>query len=640
MRLIGGVLTRWPWILACALLFAAGGALVGMKLTKASFALTVSLIKRRVPQTVQTSESGKAFRPVDLNDATLLATLLATEPLDLALKKARNGIDPGRIRKMVEAAQSEGTDIFFITYHSPISPQDAVDFTTIWADEINNYTQRLQQTEAHEVRLILQKEVADLEKQLVNTNQEILNFSKQKDYLGGEAQVSAELAKLSQIEIQLESTRTALAAKEEQMKLLTEQIEKQGPLEAQLRAAKDELAILRATYTDVNPLVQTKLETIDYLNEQIKLLSEKEKTEDDLDSYTGTPLGNQLYFSIIQLRNDVYATKNQIQSFEKLYAATAARIGEFPAIVSAYDEMQKRRNSIAQSLTIMNNRLKEAEIFASGAPGYWQVFQAADPRRIVPSSMVAKPAMLGIAAGVMGAGLAVILTILLSHRTRRRSVLECCAAAQAPLVVCVPDTADENARLAIEHFWITHLGPRLGSYRRILFWTAAVKPEEERDFWTMLAAAAHADTGRTIQVQDLSPDALWSEARRPDVLEWFSHIPSQQPAPADFPFPPLAQNVLKTSPLPNANNEPVAATLLRAGSLPQGEAREMLARVDYWLTLVAGQKEALQTAVRNRPLTAAYLQPSDGTIAWIERPTGFIRRGADSISLFLAKRFS
>jgi hypothetical protein len=218
-------------------------------------------------------------------------------------------------------------------------------------------------------------------------------------------------------------------------------------------------------------------------------------------------------------------------------------------------------------------------------------------------------------------------------------VLECCSAAQAPLIASVPDAADQEAQLTIEHFWITHLAPRLGSHRRILFWTAPLEPEQERQFWTMLAIAAQGDTGRSIQIHDLSPDALWSEARRPESLEWYSHV-STPAVPADYPFPPLAQNVLKTSPFPNVNNEPVAATLLRAGALPSGESREMLSKVDYWLSVVAGQKGSLKIAVQYRPITEADLAPCDGTIAWVERPTGFIRQAAESVSKFLAKRFS
>jgi uncharacterized protein involved in exopolysaccharide biosynthesis len=383
VRLIAGVLTRWPWIAIGMLVFGTLGTIVGIQITKQSFAISVSLIKRRVPQTVQASETGQAFRPVDLNDATLLATLLASEPLDLASKRAANGIDSGRARTLTEASQLEGTDIFYITYHSPLSEDDAVRFSGIWAEEINAYTKRLQQTEAREVRAILEKEVVELEKQIEATSLEILEFSKDNGFLGGDSQVAAVLGKLSQIELELEAARTSVDAKKQQLETLTEQISHQSPIELQIKTAREELANLRSTYTDENPLVQTKLQSMEYLEGQIAKLKEAGKAE--LDAYTGTPLGNQLYLTIIGLRNELLEAESRIGSLEKLRQSTAARLTEFPAIISGYEALQKERDANIEGLSLMKNRLKEAEIFASGAPGYWQVFQAPDPRSIVPS---------------------------------------------------------------------------------------------------------------------------------------------------------------------------------------------------------------------------------------------------------------
>jgi len=615
VRLLAGVLSRWPWIAIGTIIVGTLGTILGIQITHPSYTLSVALIKRRVPQTVQTSQTGQAYRPVDLNDATLLATLLASEPLDLALKRAKNGLDPNLVRSYVEAKQLEGTDIFYITYRSILSPEDAVSFTTIWAEQINSYTQHLQQSEAHEVRLILQKEVADLEQQLAANNLAILNFSKDKDYLGGEAQVSAALGKLSLIELQLETARTSVTAKAAQIKNYLEQIQRQSPVDMQLKTAKDELANLRATYTDANPLVQTKLQSIDYLNEQITKFTAKGQLEPD--AYTGTALGNQLYLSILELNNGLLDAGTQVAALEKLYQKTTDRLAEFPAIVNAYATLKKKGDSITEGLTLMSNRLKEAEIFASGAPGYWQVFQAPDPRNIVPSSLIKKPAIVGLASGILGAVLSTLLSLLLSQRTTRRSVIECCLATRAPLITYIPSTYEKDARNAIDQFWITHLVPRLPATEYILFWTPALNPADERRFWAMLAAAAYQDTGKALRIFDLSPDALWSDDLLPESLEWRT-LPSATP-----PSSPTH-----------------AATVLRAADLPHGDARELFARADYWMAVVAGHRNSLRRTTKFKALSDAYLTPCNGTIAWTERPVGHLRATADVLSRFLAKKFS
>ncbi len=581
-------------------------------MTRQSFALSSSLIKRRVPQTVQASETGQAFRPVDLNDATLLATLLAGEPLDMAAKRADNGLDSGTLKRFTEASQLEGTDIFYITYHSPISPDDALKFSEIWAEEINAYTKRLQQTEARDVRAILEKEVAAIEKKIETTNRQILTFSRDEDFLGGESQVTAVLGKLSQIELELEEARTSSTAKKQQLETLTEQISHQSPIELQIKSANEELANLRSTYTDENPLVQAKLQSIEYLNTQITKLKEGGKAE--LDAYTGTPLGNQLYLTIIGLRNELLETNSRIVSLDKLRLSTAERLAEFPAIISGYEALQKKRDADIEGLSLMSNRLKEAEIFASGAPGYWQIFQAPDPRAIIPSSLVKKPAIFGVAGAMGGAGLAVLLTLFLTHRTSRRSILECCSATRAPLICHLPTTLEEDARAAIAHFWITHLAPRLDQSKPVLFWTAALDPDDERRLWSVLSDTASKDTGKPMQILDLTPDPLWTDGVPLESLAWLS---------------PQSDKSGSASPV-----------ILRAASLPQHETRAMLSQVDHWIAVVAGQKQSLQRAVELRQLTDAYLPTCGGTIAWTERPQGRIREAADSISCFLAKRFS
>ena len=596
------------------------GTMAGVRLTQPSFAISASLIKRRVPQTVRTSETGQAYRPVDLNDATLLATLLASEPLDLAATRANNKLDGGAARAYTEAKQLEGTDIFYITYHSPFSAEDAITFTSIWAEEINAYTQRLQQTEAHAVRAILQAEVSDLGKQIDETNQEILNFSKEKNYLGGDSQVAAALGQLSQIDMQLEAARTSAASKEQQLKNFNEQIQRQSPIELQLKTAKEELANLRASYTDANPLVQTKLQSIEYLNGQIEKLGNN-KGSNELEAYTGTPLGNQLYLSIIGLRNEYVAATSQIKSFEEAHRIAADRLKEFPGIISNYNALQDKRKTITEGLSLMSNRLKEAEIFASGAPGYWQVFQAPDPRRITPSSMLKKPALLGVLGGVLGAVLATMVTLLLTHRSSRRSVLECCAAAQAPLIANISNSREAEAQESIEQFWLTYLARRLRNSFHLMLWTQAIEPADERSLWIMLAEAAWKDTGKPIRVLDLTPDPLWNDHQRPASLDWFAC-----PQSVAYPVQLSTRNY--------------TATLVRAASFPNGDARDLLPQIDHWISVVSGNKESLKRLHKLRSTTEAYLPPCNGTVALTEYPRGAIRQAAELLSDFLAKRFS
>ncbi len=608
MRLLAGILHRWPWILVCSIIFGILGALAGKAITRQTFSLSISLIKLRVPQTVKTSEVGQAFRPADLNDATLLATLLASEPIDKAFTLAANGVSTDQAASRVEASQQENTDIFYITYHSPISAEDAVRVSGIWADEIRDYTRRLQQSEARGVLSILNKEVASLDQRIEEMNNEILGFAKARNYIGGESQVAAVLGKLTQIELGLEDARSREISLREELGELTRKIRSHSPLNLRLREARDALAELRSTYTDENPLVQIKLESIAYLEEQIALLDKEAETS--LESFTGSPLGNQLYLDMIAVRSRLSQATTQISRLQKQQETETERLAEFPAIMTRYEALRSKRDSFNAELTLMSNRLKEAEIFASGSPGYWQIFQAPDPRNVIASSLIQKPLLLGVAGAFAGSAFAVLLCLLRTQRSVRRSALECCAATGASLSAVLPSQNQLSSEFS--SLWITQLSPQT-THRQspVLLWTAGLDAADERLFWEHLSAAIMQDTGAPMDVFDLGHDDLWASSALPETLRW------RRSEPTDVP-----------------------SLFLRCNSLPNASGRDNLSSIHHWYAVIKGEKSSLQKFAKVHHLIRACLEPCTGTIVINTPAKGWLRTFADQISLFLTKKFS
>ncbi|BCU79561.1 hypothetical protein [Luteolibacter sp. LG18] len=604
VRLLAGALAGWPWMAGCGLAGLIAGATAGMALNKPSFTTSASLLKRKVPQTVQASETGQSYRPADLNDATLLATLLAADPLEKAVARTGNGLDAKAVRKMVEASQQKGTDIYYVTYHSPLSAADAEKFTRIWSEEIEEYTKRLQQSDARAVRSILQNQVADMEKGLTGINRQIMDFAREKQYFGTDTQLTATLNRVGQTTLELENAKASLSAKDDQITALTAELRRQSPIEFQLKDAREELAKLRATYTDENPLVKAKLQGIAYLESKLKEFEEQGPAS--LESYTGTPLGNQLFLDILSLQNQRTEFLGKIKSYTELLRTEEERLKEFPAIVSGYRELDKSRESMMASLTLLSNRLKETEIFASSAPGYWVLFEGPENHPAAPASKLKGPALLGIAGLAVGTGGAFALLLLWSLRDCRRSVLECCSATNAPLLLEFhPDTPSEAV---FDLLWLGSLSAKITEQTPILCWTALVSPEDERTFWKHLAMAAKRDGSTLPEVVDLSPDGLW-ETTPPDGLRW-TRTPS------------------------------TGALLHRASSLPPVPERPVLAGIQFTFALASGESPILGRAQTLHELTAAYLPPIDGTIASVRSPDGWTRRAGDQVSRFLARHFS
>jgi len=605
VRLVFGMVSKWPLIFffgACGL---AAGVAAGVKMTHPSYSLTVSLMKRRVPENLQTSNTGQAYRPADLNDATLLATLSATEPLDRTIARVNNGLDAGQIHSLVESTQRQGTDLYYVTYRSPKSPEDAVKFTEIWIQEINDYTRRLQSSDAQSVRTILQKEVTDMEAQVDKINRDILEFSNDKQFLGSNTQVVAALNELGQITRDLETARSSLKAKNDQIEALTAELRQQSPVDSQLKVAREEVANLRATYTDENPLVKAKLQGIAYLEDKVREAAAKGPAS--LESYTGTDIGNQIFLNIISLRNERTEAEGKVASLTELKKQVEDRVKELPAIVSRYEELQKQRDSIMSSLALLTNRLKETEIFSSGAPGYWQPFEGPEKRKVEAGSRTKKPMLLGAAGAVVATGGGALLLLFLTTRSRRRSVLECCATLKAPLLAEL--NAAEPQPEVFDTLWVRHLISRLRVGETILVWSAVASVQDERNFWIALTEAARRDGIVLPMTTDLTPDDLWG-AEKPEEISWST-----------------------TSPGPGM-------AILRASRLPSAEGRQIFGRVSYWIALATGQAECLGRATRSDELSSTALSSCDGVIAFIERPSNSIRRAGDAVSGFLARHFS
>jgi uncharacterized protein involved in exopolysaccharide biosynthesis len=605
-RLLSGIVSRWPFILLCVIATAFAGSYVGRLLSRPSYSLSVSMLKRKVPQSMQTGEVGQAYRPADLNDPTLLATLLALEPLEKAALRVNNGLDASTARRCVDAAQQKGTDIYFITYHSPVSSEDAVAFLQVWAEEINNYTRRLQQSDAIGVRDILKTEVTDLDKQLDGINKQILDFSRDKQFLGTQSQVLAALNQLGQVTLELENAKSALAAKEAQIKSITQEIQRQSPIESQIKIAREEVSNLRSTYTDENPLVKAKLQAIEYLEENLK--NTKSTGPIEIESYTGTPIGNQLYLDILSCRNERNEFAGKVETYTRLKETVQKRVDEFPAIVSRYEELQKVREGLLSSRSLLNNRLKETEIFASGSPGYWQIFQGPNLRDVTADSMMKKPVLLGAVGGLGGLFSSVVLILVVTSRSKSRSVLECCTACQAPFLVRF--SPNRLTAQPFDELWIQCLADAFAQRNgRLLFWCGHAAVSDERMFWAQLAEAAKRDGGSLPTVMDLTPDGLWN-----------GHEPS-----------PVAWTSAEGSTVPH---------VYRATKLPPASGRNLLKDTTEWFCLASGNSDSLKRAGSPRELLSLGLPPCTGVIAAVDSPKSLIRRAADSLSILVARQFS
>ncbi|MGE9292703.1 MAG: GumC family protein [Puniceicoccales bacterium] len=526
LRWLYGMLARWYWFVGLALVLTLAGFFIGLGLAQPRYSVSLQLIKKPIPAVIKAGDVGDAFRPRQLNDRSLEATLLAAEAVRNTARA--QGIDPDSFKGWLDIAQLEGTDFFYLTVHSPNSAQQAIDLVQLWADEVIRYTVTIQRREAMAMSQLLQNETDELKRGLEEANKQLLAFSTEHDYLDGDKQLEAFLRSSAALELQLEDARISLATVDQQLINMRRELQAQSPISEQLRASREELAILRGRYTDANPLVKEKIYQIEYLEDKLKAQS-SEQNRDDLQQYTGTPLGNQLYLEIVQLRNQKLQLEKSIQEYERLIENQKTRLQKLPRQMLRYRDILKQRDNLQRAYELLSSRLQEARIFTQNAPGYWEVFQkpGAGDVNIDPDRQ--KGTLLGGAGFMMGMGIAFVITLILEiRRPRMRTSLEFAIAARARPVLDLPSPPDAAAwERELSVFWLTQIVQAQREGFLLLLTTDA--PEgHEAVLWEALAELARIDRTR-LSVLDLSHEdsalvpptsASLRFARWDDTSEW------------------------------------------------------------------------------------------------------------------------
>ncbi len=515
LRWVYAFLLRIYWPVGLAIVLCIGGFLVGGMWNSQTYSVSLQLIKKPVPSVIKAGEQGDAFRPRQLNDRSLRSTLLANEAI---FKTATSlGLDPEELKKSVEIDQLEGTDFFYITVHSAESGEAAIEIVELWADEIIHYTIGLQRRESLAMRELLEEESNDLARDLETVNQRLLTFSSDNDYLDGDKQLEASLRALAGLELQLEDARILLTTKTEQLKALTEELQALSPISDQLKSSKEGLAQLRGRYTDSNPLVKEKLYEIQYLEEKLK--EEAADPGDDLRRFTGTPLGNQLYLEIIQVRNERLQLQQRTQEYERLLKDQRAKLQHLPRQILRYSELLQERDQLRRAFELLNSRLQEARIFAENAPGYWEVFQKPSPGDVSVVVNRKQALLLAVAGFGGGAFLGLVIALFLEIRNPApKFPLGYAIAAKALPKLDLPLNDTESWRTQLNAFWLTDL-IRLQRDGYLVIVTTHADAPAETPFWRTLFQLADADD-TPLKVLDLSQQPGDLGAAPGQLMHW------------------------------------------------------------------------------------------------------------------------
>jgi len=501
LRLFYGIRRRWFWFIIFPLVFGSSGWIIGSSKAENRYSVSLQLIKSSVPSTIQTSEAGQAFKPRELSDDTLLATTYSTEVM------SRTGIrldikrTPGEVKAMVEIAKQRNTSLFYLTAHSVVSAEDAINTVTVWAEEVIRFTNNLQREEARQMEAFISEQLDSIDGQLGKINQQILDFARNNNFVDVDTQTESTLNAIENIRSQLSNTRIMYETKELQINRYRQELRAQSPYEADLKKKREELTYLRGRYTDENPLVKEKLYEIDHITQQLKTISEGDI--DDLKDFTGSDLGNNLYLEIIALQNEKIQLGQLLSELRKRLQIAEAQVADLPEKSLRLSELKSRRDLLIDAQALLDSRRKEASFYQTKAPGYWQVFQKPSLNDVTHSSQNVKALMLGFLGGVSGVLLALIVAVTWEFmQPGLRTPLEVAIVTKAFPLMCYftkdsvkrswwnkafyPRSEGADNDRYLRSFWLTHAMSSEGSVIKSLLFVSTEVDRNEPVYWNAL----------------------------------------------------------------------------------------------------------------------------------------------------------
>jgi capsular polysaccharide biosynthesis protein len=542
-----GIRRRWYLFIVLPVVLGLIGWIVGSKQAEDRYSVSLQLIKSEVANTVQTSESGRAFKPRELSDDTLLSTTYSTEVLSRTAARFATPRSPRQVKSMVEITKQRNTSLFYLTAHSRVSAEDAINIVTIWADEIIRFTNNLQRAEAGQMESFISEQLDSIKSQLVLANREILDFARLSHFIDVKLQTEASLSALDNLSSRLANSKVMLETKDLQISRYRQELRAQSPMEAELKKKREELTYLRGRYTDENPMVKEKLYEIEYTNQQLAAIADSDM--EDLKDFTGSDLGNNLYLEIIALQNERIEHEKLISDLERRLGEREIEVSNLPEKALRLSELIGQRDLLINAQALLVSRRQEAAFYQSRAPGYWRVFQTPSMSEVFRSSQSVKALFLCFVGTFLGLGLALLAALAweLIQPILRTPLAAAIATSTLPIFNYVtkdtvqrswwvrhlfpnPETA-LNER-SMKAFWFTNARSREGIERKRFLFAHTEVGKNEPVFWHALLDLVAADRKRVVFYNiDTSAESIVEELKEHSAIsQWATSL---EEAPSD-----------------------------------------------------------------------------------------------------------
>ena len=384
-RLLAALLRGWYWFPLAGLLLAIPLGLYGYFKFQTGYYVDIQLIRREVTTTIRASALGDAFKPSPVSVATLISLMQSPKLLERVGSEATPRISPDALLGQLTIKQEKDTELITVTLKTKTSPAATAELINLYAKEVELLTGQMQADEAAELDKFLRDQIAKTDLELETVNKELLDFRRENEFFGEDRELEAYLRQLSDAEVQVETAKTESETAAFRITSLERELARQNPANVQLAQARGELANLRVSYTDDNPIVKDALDKIADLEKQAAQTAQAGTNQEYQFSQNNTA-GNDLYMEIINLRDRQAGLANQIKQLGDFRDSIQEKLKKIPEKSQHYAQIMAHQQSMQATRDLLAGRQHEAQVYEDNPPGFYREFAPATPDSVEESN--------------------------------------------------------------------------------------------------------------------------------------------------------------------------------------------------------------------------------------------------------------
>ncbi len=404
VRPIAAVVKNWKWLPVAGLVLLLPALAFGLLKFKTGYGVTVQLIRREVSTTIRASQLGDAFKPRQVTVATIASVMRSPKLLDRVGGLARPPMTGAELLGRLAVKPERDTDLITITLKGLGSAQATADLVNLYADEVVKLTAQMQADEAGELHKFLSDQIKQTDVDLDAVNKEVTEFTRGTEFYGADREVEAYLREVSDLDMQLETARAESKTVEFRIGSVEHELSRQSPVAMELGKAREELASLRITYTDENPVIKDALDKVAALEKRLTDSVATGSNGVGNFRYTDNTVANELYVQLLGLRGEQEGLTKRLAQLEGLHARIQEKLQSVPEKNQRYAQIAARQQTLQAAHDLLAGRQHEAQIYEENPPGLYRLFARATEDTVETSSRWKKILIGSIAAFIFGGG--------------------------------------------------------------------------------------------------------------------------------------------------------------------------------------------------------------------------------------------